>query len=298
MIFSNISFIIFIFFFLLLSFIFPEYLGLLKNYIPLLLGAVMFGMGTTISISQIKKVLSKPLVIFTAVGLQFTVMPIIAICLLKTFDISSELALGVIILGSCPGGTASNVIAYLCKADVALSVICTFTSTLISVIVTPMLIQLLANENVEINVFKLIKSTFYIVFFPVVLGLIFNSIFKEMKTMNFYLPKVSEFLIALIIGVILSLNFENIHNVTSSLLIIIFIHNILGLFFGYSISNLFNFPLKEKKTISIEVGMQNSGLGMALSIIHFGKMVALPSAIFSLCHNISSVVLVYLWKKK
>ena len=298
MIFSNISFIIFIFFFLLLSFIFPEYLRLLKNYIPLLLGAVMFGMGTTISISQIKKVLSKPLVIFTAVGLQFTVMPIIAICLLKTFDISSELALGVIILGSCPGGTASNVIAYLCKADVALSVICTFASTLFSVIVTPLLIQLLANENVEINVFKLIKSTFYIVFFPVVFGLIFNSIFKEMKTMNFYLPKVSEFLIALIIGVILSLNFENIHNVTSSLLIIIFIHNLLGLFFGYSISNLFNFSLKEKKTISIEVGMQNSGLGMALSIIHFGKMVALPSAIFSLWHNISSVVLVYLWKKK
>ena len=298
MILSNISFIIFIFFFLLLSFIFPEYLGLLKNYIPLLLGAVMFGMGTTISISQIKKVLSKPQVIFTAVGLQFTVMPIVAICLLKTFDISPELALGVIILGSCPGGTASNVIAYLCKADVALSVICTFASTLISVIVTPILIQLLANENVEINVFKLIKSTFYIVFFPVVFGLIFNSIFKEMKTMNFYLPKVSEFLIALIIGVILSLNFENIHNVTSSLLIIIFIHNLLGLFFGYSISNLFNFSLKEKKTISIEVGMQNSGLGMALSIIHFGKMVALPSAIFSLWHNISSVVLVYLWKKK
>ena len=298
MFFSNISFIIFIFFFLLLSFIFPEYLGLLKNYIPLLLGAVMFGMGTTISISQIKKVLSKPLVIFTAVGLQFTVMPIIAICLLKTFDISPELALGVIILGSCPGGTASNVIAYLCKADVALSVICTFASTLFSVIVTPLLIQLLANENVEINVFKLIKSTFYIVFFPVVFGLIFNSIFKEMKTMNFYLPKVSEFLIALIIGVILSLNLENIHNVTPSLLIIILIHNLLGLFFGYSISNLFNFSLKEKKTISIEVGMQNSGLGMALSIIHFGKMVALPSAIFSLWHNISSVVLVNLWKKK
>ena len=298
MFFSNISFVIFILFFLFLGLVFPEYLGLLKNYIPLLLGAVMFGMGTTISISQIKQVLSKPKVIFTAIGLQFTVMPVTAICLLHIFDISSELALGVIILGSCPGGTASNVIAYLCKADVALSVICTFASTLISVIMTPILIQLLANENIEINVYKLIRSSFFIVFFPVTLGLIVNLLFKEMKTMNFYLPKVSEFLIALIIGVILSLNLGNLHNVTSSLLIIILLHNLLGLFFGYSISNIFNFSLKEKKTISIEVGMQNSGLGMALSIIHFGKIVALPSAIFSLWHNISSVVLVYLWKKK
>ena len=298
MIFSNVSFIIFILFFITLSLIFPEYLGLLKNHIPLLLGAVMFGMGTTISFSQIKQVLTKPLVIFTAIGLQFTVMPITAIYLLKTFDIPAELALGVIILGSCPGGTASNVIAYLCKADVALSVICTFASTLISVIMTPILINLLASENVEINVFKLIKSSFYIVFFPIIFGLIVNSIFKEMKTMSFYLPKISEFLIALIIGVILSLNFESFHNITSSLLIVIVLHNLLGLFFGYSISNLFNFSLKEKKTISIEVGMQNSGLGMALSIIHFGKIVALPSAIFSLWHNISSVVLVYLWKKK
>ena len=298
MIFSNISFVIFILFFLFLGLVFPEYLGLLKNYIPLLLGAVMFGMGTTISISQIKQVLLKPKVIFTAIGLQFTVMPVTAICLLHIFDISSELALGVIILGSCPGGTASNVIAYLCKADVALSVICTFASTLISVIMTPILIQLLANENIEINVYKLIRSSFFIIFFPVTLGLVVNLIFKEMKTMNFYLPKVSEFLIALIIGVILSINLENLHNVTTSLLIIILLHNVLGLFFGYSISNIFNFSLKEKKTISIEVGMQNSGLGMALSIIHFGKMVALPSAIFSLWHNISSVILVYLWKKK
>ena len=298
MFFSNISFVIFILFFLFLGLVFPEYLGLLKNYIPLLLGAVMFGMGTTISISQIKQVLLKPKVIFTAIGLQFTVMPVTAICLLHIFDISSELALGVIILGSCPGGTASNVIAYLCKADVALSVICTFASTLISVIMTPILIQLLANENIEINVYKLIRSSFFIVFFPVTLGLIVNLLFKEMKTMNFYLPKVSEFLIALIIGVILSLNLGNLHNVTSSLLIIILLHNLLGLFFGYSISNIFNFSLKEKKTISIEVGMQNSGLGMALSIIHFGKIVALPSAIFSLWHNISSVILVYLWKKK
>ena len=179
MIFSNISFIIFIFFFYYLALFFPEYLGLLKNYIPLLLGAVMFGMGTTISISQIKKVLSKPLVIFTAVGLQFTVMPIIAICLLKTFDISPELALGVIILGSCPGGTASNVIAYLCKADVALSVICTFASTLFSVIVTPLLIQLLANENVEINVFKLINLLFILFSFLLFLDLYLTQFLKK-----------------------------------------------------------------------------------------------------------------------
>ena len=125
-----------------------------------------------------------------------------------------------------------------------------------------------------------------------------NPILKNKTFTNIYLPKISEFLIAFIIGIIFSLNLDNIQNVSYLLLVTIILHNLIGLSVGYFVTSLMHFSKAEKKTIAIEVGMQNSGLGMTLSIVHFGKMVALPSAIFSLWHNISSVVLVYLWKKK
>ena len=298
MIFSKLSFILFIIFFLTFGFFLPNYLLIFKDSIPFLLGLVMFGMGMTLNFNQVKKVLLKPYLILIAVCLQFTVMPLAAYLLIKIFSIPSELALGIIVLGSCPGGTASNLIAFLCKADVALSILCTLTSTIVSVIVTPFLILFLANENINVEVSKLIKSTFFIVFFPVLFGIFLNPILKKKTFTNIYLPKISEFLIAFIIGIIFSLNFDNIQNVSYLLLVTIILHNLIGLSVGYLVTSLMHFSKAEKKTIAIEVGMQNSGLGMTLSIVHFGKMVALPSAIFSLWHNISSVVLVYLWKKK
>ncbi len=298
MILFKLSFVLFILFFLTFGFFLPHSLLIFKNYIPVLLGLVMFGMGMTINFTQVKKVLSKPYLIFIAVCLQFTVMPFAAYLLVKVFTVPIEYALGIIILGSCPGGTASNLIAFLCKGDVALSILCTLTSTLFSVILTPVLILFLASENINIDVLKLIKSTFLIVFFPVLFGILLNPIFKNKRFTEIYLPKISEFLIALIIGVIFSLNFDFIQNVSYLLLLLIVLHNLIGLSAGYFVAFLFNLPFEQKKTIAIEVGMQNSGLGMTLSIIHFGKLVALPAAIFSLWHNISSVVLVYLWKKK
>ena len=258
----------------------------------------MFAMGMTLNFSKVKKVLSKPIVIIIAVCLQFSAMPLAGYVLIKVFTIPSEYALGIIILGSCPGGTASNLIAYLCNADVALSILCTFVSTLFSVILTPFLILFLTNENINIDVKNLIKSSFLIVFFPVLFGLMLNPFLKKIKLINNFLPKISEFFIALIIGVIFSLNLENIHNISYLLLLSIVLHNLFGLTVGYFVASILNLSNKEKKTFAIEVGMQNSGLGMTLSLIHFGKIVALPSAIFSLWHNISSVVLVYLWKNK
>ncbi len=298
MILSKLSFIFFITSFLTLGYLFPSFLSLLKDFIPLLLGFVMFGMGMTLNFSQIRNVLFKPQIILITVFLQFTVMPLTAYLLIQIFTIPSDYALGIIILGSCPGGTASNLIAYLCKADVALSILCTLISTLFSVIITPFLILFLANENINVDVIKLVKSAFFIVFFPVLFGLLLNPLSKNIKSINIFLPKVSEFFIALIIGVIFSLNLDNIEKISSILLLCVILHNLMGLTAGFFVASLLNLSTKQKKTIAIEVGMQNSGLGMTLSILHFSKLVALPSAIFSLWHNISSVALVYLWKKK
>ena len=291
------SFLAFIFLFLIVGVFFPSTLLLFKNYIPVFLGLVMFLMGMTLELTDFKKILKKPSLFFFVTFLQFTIMPIAALVLVKTFNIPPELSLGVIILGCCPGGTASNLITYLCNGNVALSIVCTFFSTIVSVFLTPILIFLLSNKNIDINVISLIKSSFFIVFLPVFFGLIFK-IFVPMYKFLKLLPKISEFFIAFIIGIIFSLNLNLLNQLSYSLFFCIVLHNLIGLSMGFLIGGILGLSLREKKTISIEVGMQNSGLGMALSILHFSKIVALPSAIFSLWHNISAVGLVYCWKKK
>ena len=291
------SFLAFIFLFLIVGVFFPSTLLLFKNYIPVFLGLVMFLMGMTLELTDFKKILKKPSLFFFVTFLQFTIMPVAAFVLVKTFNIPPELSLGVIILGCCPGGTASNLITYLCNGNVALSIVCTFFSTIVSVFLTPILIFLLSNKNIDINVISLIKSSFFIVFLPVFFGLIFK-IFVPMHKFLKLLPKISEFFIAFIIGIIFSLNLNLLNQLSYSLFFCIVLHNLIGLCMGFLIGGFLGLSLREKKTISIEVGMQNSGLGMALSILHFSKIVALPSAIFSLWHNISAVGLVYCWKKK
>ena len=291
------SFLAFIFLFLIVGIFFPSKLLLFKNYIPVFLGLVMFLMGMTLELTDFKKILKKPSLFFFVTFLQFTIMPVAALVLVKTFNIPPELSLGVIILGCCPGGTASNLITYLCNGNVALSIVCTFFSTIVSVFLTPILIFLLSNKNIDINVISLIKSSFFIVFLPVFFGLIFK-IFVPMHKFLKLLPKISEFFIAFIIGIIFSLNLNLLNQLSYSLFFCIVLHNLIGLSMGFLIGGFLGLSLREKKTISIEVGMQNSGLGMALSILHFSKIVALPSAIFSLWHNISAVGLVYCWKKK
>ena len=291
------SFLAFIFLFLIVGVFFPSTLLLFKNYIPVFLGLVMFLMGMTLELTDFKKILKKPSLFFFVTFLQFTIMPVAALLLVKTFNIPPELSLGVIILGCCPGGTASNLITYLCNGNVALSIVCTFFSTIVSVFLTPILIFLLSNKNIDIDVISLIKSSFFIVFLPVFFGLIFK-IFVPMHKFLKLLPKISEFFIAFIIGIIFSLNLNLLNQLSYSLFFCIVLHNLIGLCMGFLIGGFLGLSLREKKTISIEVGMQNSGLGMALSILHFSKIVALPSAIFSLWHNISAVGLVYCWKKK
>ncbi len=291
------SFLAFIFLFLIVGVFFPSTLLLFKNYIPVFLGLVMFLMGMTLELTDFKKILKKPSLFFFVTFLQFTIMPVAALVLVKTFNIPPELSLGVIILGCCPGGTASNLITYLCNGNVALSIVCTFFSTIVSVFLTPILIFLLSNKNIDIDVISLIKSSFFIVFLPVFFGLIFK-IFVPMHKFLKLLPKISEFFIAFIIGIIFSLNLNLLNQLSYSLFFCIVLHNLIGLCMGFLIGGFLGLSLREKKTISIEVGMQNSGLGMALSILHFSKIVALPSAIFSLWHNISAVGLVYCWKKK
>ena len=295
----NLSFFFFIFFFLLLSYFFKDNFANLSSYIPHLLGIVIFFMGLTIELKELLHTLRKFKWIIITISIQFTVMPFLAFIISLIFRLPLEISLGFIILGSCPGGTASNVITYLCNGNVSLSLLCTFISTIFAIILTPLLIYFYAGHSIEIPVINLILSTSKIILIPLVFGFLiklyfFNFINKIKKAF----PTISEISVALIISIIFAINYENISFVTPQIFGGVIIHNICGLFLGYLIADYFKIPKKEKKTIAIEVGMQNSGLGMGLAMIHFSNLVALPSAIFSLWHNISASILVYLSKKK
>ncbi len=293
------SFIFLICFFLFLSFVFSEFFSNLGFTIPYLLGFVMLGMGMTIKIDELKSIIRRPKWIFTTIVLQYSVMPILSILIISLFNFPKEIALGFIILGSCPGGTASNVIAYICGANLSLSIFCTFASTIMAVIFTPLLIFLLADENIGINTVGLIKSTFLIVFIPVLLGLFLKLIIKN-KDQNYleFFPLFAEVAVAFIIAVIFAINSENIYKISFLVLVGVVLHNLIGLYFSFQVAKFLEFPDDVKKTVSIEVAMQNSGLGMTLALLHYTNIVALPSAIFSIWHNISAGGLVYLWKKK
>ena len=257
----------------------------------------MFGMGTTLNLKEVNAVLKKPSLIVLTIFLQFTIMPVLAITICKIFDFSKEITLGFLILGACPGGTASNVIAYICRANVSLSILCTFASTALGVFLTPFYIFLMADKNISVDLEALIKSTFLIIFLPVTLGFLTNIFFKRKEILKFF-PFLSEIVIAFIISVIFAVNFENIASISYDIILGVVLHNLIGLALALKISGFLGHPNDVKKTIGIEVAMQNSGLGMTLAILHFSKIVALPSAIFSLWHNISASGLVYLWKKK
>ena len=295
----RLSFLFIIIFFLLLSAIFTDFFSNLKSSIPMLLGMIIFFMGLTVKIDQFKDVLKKPQWIFITVFLQYSVMPILAYFIAKVLNLSNEMSLGFIILGSCPGGTASNVITYLCNGNVPLSLMCTLTSTILSILFTPYLILFLADKSINIDLISLMYSTSKIIIIPLILGLFVRIyFFKFVDRIKFLFPIISELTIALVIAVIFAINSESLKILNTTILLGVILHNIGGLLIGFFVARFLPLSNASIKTISIEVGMQNSGLAMALSVMHFSKVVAFPAALFSLWHNISASVLVYLSKKK
>ena len=296
----KISFLFFIVFFLILGGNFQSFFSSLKEYIPILLGLVMFGMGLTIDIKDIKKIWNKPIFILVGLILQFSIMPFLAFFLATFFGLKEQFILGFIILGSCPGGTASNVITYLAGGNVLLSVSMTIFSTLLACFLTPILIYFYGKSFVEIDTLSLVKSTFWIVIFPILDGIVIRKFIDKNKIKTFikYIPKFVEFVIALIIAIIFALNYDNILKLNANFLAVIILHNISGFLIAYLISGKLFFPKDVQKTVAIEVSMQNSGLGVALSLLHFEKLVALPSAFFSLWHNLSAIFLINYWNYK
>ena len=258
-----------------------------------MLGVIMFGMGLTLSPHDFKVVLSRPKDILIGCLAQFTVMPLLACLLAWCFSLPKELALGVILVGCCPGGTASNVITYLAKGDLALSVGMTATSTLLAPLLTPLLVWLMAGTMVDVDTVGMLKSIVYVVIAPIAIGLLCQRFLPRMtKSVTPYLPAFSSLAIAITVGIVVSHNADRLMLGGMIVVLVVMIHNLSGLVLGFAIGRLLRLSRPKSVALSIEVGMQNSGLASSLAVLHFAAfhLATIPGAVFSVWHNISGAL--------
>lgn len=279
-----------------MAFVYPSAFSPYKDLITPLLGVVMFGMGITLSANDFLLVLRRPRVILLGTAMQYILMPLIAFVLSYILNLPVEIMAGMVLLGSCPGGTASNVICYLAKGDVALSITLTSVSTLLAFVLTPALTWLYIGQAVPVEVGSMMLSIVKIVLVPVALGIIINTFFdSHIERFRHAFPALSVATIVYIIAIIIALNKDNILVAGEMVIVAVVLHNGFGLASGYLLSKTLGLDEKDARTIAIEVGMQNSGLSVALAVKYFSPLAALPGALFSIWHNIMGSALAAYW---
>ena len=269
----------------------PLFIGY-KTWIAPLLGIVMFGMGLTLSAADFRDVFRRPKDVAIGVVGHYLIMPGIAYVLAVALRLPPEIAVGVILVGCCPSGTASNVMTFLSRGDVALGVSIGSVSTLIAPFATPALVSLLAGQWMTINTASLFKDIVQVVIVPIALGVVVKTLFRRQAAASAQaLPLVSTMAIVLIIAIIVALNQPKL--LTNGVLIFaaVILHNLLGFALGYVFARAFGMNLAKRKAVMFETGMQNSGLGAALAAAHFSPLAAVPSALFSVWHNLSGSAL-------
>lgn len=284
-----------------LSIIVPTSLAWISTWvINPMLGIIMFGMGLTLTGKDFKIVLSRPKDILIGCLTQFIVMPLLAWTLTRAFSLPQELAIGVILVGCCPGGTASNVITYLAKGDLALSVGMTAASTLLAPLLTPLLVWLLAGTMVNVDTTGMLLSIVCVVILPIVGGLLCQRFIPKMThRVTPYLPAFSSIAIALTVGIVVAHNADRLMTAGWLVVLIVMIHNMLGLGIGYLVGRLLRLQQPKRVALSIEVGMQNSGLATSLAVMHFASfpLATIPGAVFSVWHNISGAIVARIYSR-
>ena len=286
------TFALWVVLFAVLGFLLPETFRQLTPWIVTLLGIIMFGMGLTLSLDDFREVARRPLDVGIGVASQFLIMPLIAVGLTTVIPMSPEVAAGVILVGCCPGGTSSNVMTYLSKGDVALSVACTSVTTLAAPIVTPFLVWLFASQYLPVDAMAMFISIVKVILVPLALGFLLQKLLPGVvKAAVPALPLVSVAGIVLIVAAVVGASKPA--SATSGLMIfaVVVLHNGIGYLVGYFAGRAVGLSTAKRKAIAIEVGMQNSGLGAALANAHFSPLAAVPSAIFSVWHNISGALI-------
>jgi BASS family bile acid:Na+ symporter len=277
----------------------PERFLPLQPAIVPLLGVVMFAMGVTLSVESFAAVARRPAQVAIGLALQFLFMPLVGWVLARGFGLPPALAAGVVLVGACPGGVASNVITYLARGDVALSVTLTSLSTLAAVVLTPSLTWLYAGQTIPVPVLEMVLSVLQIVIGPVVAGLLVNRwLGRRLEPLIRVLPALSVGAIVLIIAIVVAANRPQLPQLAPLAVAVVMLHNLLGLAAGYWGARWLGQDERVCRTIAIEVGLQNSGLAVALATQHLSAAAALPGAIFSVWHNLSGASLAAHWARR
>lgn len=283
----------------ILGFLFPEFFASLAFLIVPILGIIMFGMGMTLKTSDFLEIVKRPKPVIIGLLAQFTLMPLIAYLLTVVFQLDPLIAVGVILVGCCPGGTSSNVITFLAKGDVALSVAITSISTLLAPFLTPLLLQLFAGQLIDIDLLNMMMTITKIVILPILLGIIVHKFLGDkIEAAITILPMISVLGISIIIAAVVAVSKATILDSGVLVFIVVALHNMLGYTLGYLIARFLGFTEMQRRAIMIEVGMQNSGLGAALASTYFNPVAALPSAIFSVWHNFSGALVANIFAKR
>ncbi len=287
-----------------LPMLFEEWFGIpCGKWVAPLIQIAMFGMGATLTVQDFSRVLRMPKAVAVGMLLQFTVMPFGGWFLATAFQLPTEIAVGVILIGACPGGVASNVITFLAKGNVALSVTMTACSTLMAPLMTPLMMSLLAGRMVEIPFFGMMTQIVWIVIFPIAIGLLVNP---SLPWLGLNAAKVERWLtiiamiaICIICAIIAAAAHDSLQSVGLTLLCVVALHNFFGYFLGYWGSRLFRLDEAACRTVAIEVGMQNGGLGATLATtVLKSSQIALASAVFAPWMSATGSILAAWWRKR
>lgn len=285
----------------IVAYFFPENFYWIKgNTQASLLGFIMLTMGMTLSTEDFKILAKRPLDIFIGATAQYTLMPLLAFAIVNIFDLPKEIAVGLLLVGCCPGGVSSNIMSYLAKGDLAFSVGMTTASTLLSPIMTPLLMLWLSGENVDVNAWGMFKSILYVTLFPVCLGVLLNFTFgkkKYYKEIIKIMPSASVTGLAFIVAGVSAYHGEHFFSSGIAIFFAIVLHNTLGYITGYFVGKFTKMGKAQCRTISIEVGCQNAGLGTNLASTHFPTLpqAAIACAVACVYHSISGTILANLF---
>jgi len=293
------KFTLWIIVFSLLAFLQPASFKPIATYISYLLGFIMLGMGLTMSLDDFKLVFKYPKEVFYGVAFRYCIMPLIGYSVAKLLGLPPALAAGVVLLGACPSGTASNVMSFIAKGDTALSVTVSSVNTILAPVLTPYIFLLLAGTLIPIDVMALFIEIVKIVLLPVISGVVIRIIAgKTVDRLDKIIPAFSVVLIISVVAAVVAVNAGKLATIGMVVMVAVFLHNSLGLLLGYGTARGVGMSEKKSRTITFEIGMENSGLAVALAMAHLDPMAALPAALCSIWQNISGSMLAGYWGAK
>lgn len=288
---KNLTYIVFIV--VIWAYFMPNAFLWVVPHTVLLLGIIMFGMGMTLHAKDFKLIVQRPKEVLIGCVAHYTIMPLLAYALVLAFEMPPELAVGMVLLGSCPSGTASNVMGFLAKADVPLSVSITTCSTLLAPIMMPFIVWALAGQWVEVSFIAMATTVMKVILIPLVLGLIVHRMMgeKHVASLSKVLVLISAFGVLVIVGGVIAINGPKILELGAFIVLMVLLHNLGGFLVGYFVTGKLGLGKKQQHSVTLEVGMQNDALAISLVSIFFAPAVAIPAAVGAAIHQITGSIL-------